>query len=415
MFLPWRRPLLRSSALAAALSSLALLAACSGSGDSAGSARAGACVAPGVTEDKIKIGLLWGDTGPGSDVLRAFRAGVDARLGVANAEGGVGGRQIEYVWRDDASDPSLNLRGARELVEKENVFGVIEGPGGVQGSGEYLAERQVPVTGLGSDPVWGRHDNMFSWVYFPGGEGSSTVWGEFIRSQGGTTAALVKIPLNAAFRGFEEQFLASLRAADISVPVSFEVTAEVTGFDSLARQMKAANVDILTGVLLPQVLAQILPAAQRAGVDLKVVLTPMGYDHTLLQQLGPTIAGTVVSSNFVPFEANTPAHQRLLQAMATYVPQIQPPSQDSAVYGWLAADLFLRGLEVAGACPTRQSFIEGLRTVHDYDGGGLLPEPVDLATNRGKTANCYTFVQVSPDGTRFVPLDPVVRCGTPIT
>nr|WP_237702733.1 MULTISPECIES: ABC transporter substrate-binding protein [Protofrankia] len=145
------------------------------------------------------------------------------------------------------------------------------------------------------------------------------------------------------------------------------------------------------------------------------MIAPFGYDPALLKQLGPTLAGTVIYITFVPFEVNSPAHQRIIDAMTRYAPQVQSPVQDSAVFGWLSADMFLRGLEAAGPCPTRPGFIQGLRGVRAYDGGGLLPAPIDLATNRGKAANCYDFVRVSDDGSRFLPLDPVVRCGLPIS
>ncbi len=75
------------------------------------------------------------------------------------------------------------------------------------------------------------------------------------------------------------------------------------------------------------------------------MIAPFGYDPALLKQLGPTLAGTVIYITFVPFEVNSPAHQRIIDAMTRYAPQVQSPVQDSAVFGWLSADMFLRGLE----------------------------------------------------------------------
>ena len=43
--------------------------------------------------------------------------------------------------------------------------------------------------------------------------------------------------------------------------------------------------------------------------------------------------------------------------------------------GWIAADLFIQGLEVAGKNPTRASYISGLQGVTAYTAGGLLPTP----------------------------------------
>ena len=52
------------------------------------------------------------------------------------------------------------------------------------------------------------------------------------------------------------------------------------------------------------------------------------------------------------------------------------------VEGWLSADLMISGLQLAGANPTRTSFIDGLRTDTSYTGGGLLPNPVDYEPRR---------------------------------
>ncbi|WP_232294973.1 ABC transporter substrate-binding protein [Parafrankia sp. EUN1f] len=367
-----------------------------------------------MTSSEVRAGLLFSDTGREASGSLAFRAGVDARLGVANDAGGVNGRRITYSWRDDATDTTLNLAAARELVEGEGVFGVIQGGNAASVSAGYLSDRRAPVVGLAGEAAWGAYENMFSWHYYSAAAGSSDVWGNFVRSQGGTRAAIVNMALSEATRNYNRQLVDSLQAAGVSVDLTFEVTAAVTSFDTIARLMKAAKIDTITGIIYPNVLAKLLPAVRAAGVNLRVVLSPTGYDGTLLEEIGPALAGATIYVDFVPFETNTPTHARLLTAMVRYAPQIQPPARDSAVYGWLAADLFLRGLQAAGNCPTRESFIRGLRGVHDYDGGGLLPQKVDFATNRGRLSNCYAFVRVSDDGSRFVPLQPALRCGKSI-
>ncbi|WP_241255873.1 ABC transporter substrate-binding protein, partial [Candidatus Protofrankia californiensis] len=95
MSLIGRRWHLRFAVLTLALSSLgSLTAACDEGGDKGGagrSARAGACTAPEVTDSEVKAGLLFSDSGPGASALRGFRSGVEARFGLANAEGGVNG------------------------------------------------------------------------------------------------------------------------------------------------------------------------------------------------------------------------------------------------------------------------------------------------------------------------------------
>jgi branched-chain amino acid transport system substrate-binding protein len=88
--------------------------------------------------------------------------------------------------------------------------------------------------------------------------------------------------------------------------------------------------------------------------------------------------------------------------MNRYSPEIQPATGDSAVDGWLSADLFIRGLRAAGPCPTRESFISGLRAVKNYDGAGMTPQANnDLSTNYQDISVCYYAIKVGRDGTKF--------------
>jgi hypothetical protein len=79
--------------------------------------------------------------------------------------------------------------------------------------------------------------------------------------------------------------------------------------------------------------------------------------------------------------------------------------------GYLGADLFIRGLKEAGKCPTRALFIDNLRKVTNYNGGGLVPERVSFTpglTPNGNPASCTWFLVAQ--GTTLVP-DKAASCG----
>nr|MDT0667592.1 ABC transporter substrate-binding protein [Micromonospora sp. DSM 115978] len=105
--------------------------------------------------------------------------------------------------------------------------------------------------------------------------------------------------------------------------------------------------------------------------------------------------------NYVPFVESTPAFRTYLDAMTRYAPEMQPPDNEVAISSYIATDMFLRGLEEAGACPSREAFIEGLRAVSDYDAGGLLAGGMDLERDFGKISTCFVFVQANAQATAF--------------
>ncbi|MDT3444093.1 ABC transporter substrate-binding protein [Pseudofrankia sp. BMG5.37] len=416
---PVRTRLVRTAALAVSASGLAAsLVACGDQSAAEGAGGSCSTTTPGITPTEVKAGMVWSDTGPAAETMRSFRAGVDARLHVANEEdGGVYGRKITYAWRDDQADQQLNLSAVQELLDQEKIFGLIYSPGAGTQSAKLLQERNIPVTGLGSDPVWLGMNNMFSWVYL--GDGSSTTWGKFVHDQGGTRAGVFAIDTNATNGDFTQQIVASLKANDVKVVKMF-YTGEITSWQTVAQQIKANNIDALAGVLLPDAAAKLLPELAKIGItlggSLKVAQMPLGYSNSNLTTYGAALAGASIFTAIQPFELNTAGQQKFKQAMSDYAPEIQPPTQDMAVDGWISADLFIHGLQAAGKCPTRESFISGLRAVKDYDGAGMTPDASnDLSTNFRQTSTCYYAIKVSSDGSKFEPTSTTAMCGSVIS
>jgi ABC-type branched-subunit amino acid transport system substrate-binding protein len=372
------------------------------------------CTTPGITENQVTLGLLYPDTGNASSLFLPFRAGVDARLGVANAAGGVNGRQVVYRWRDDESRPQANLAAAHGLVDTDQVFGIVESTIVASGSAEFLHSRGVPVTGASLETAWTLYDNMFSYSNVINDGPSVTTWGKFVADRGGQRAVITETSFSAASVSFARALKDSLEAAGIRVVDTIDVTSPVN-FVDIGRRIKASRADVLTGAITGGSFGQVAAAARGVGADLRVILSPTGYDQSLLGLFRTALAGVFYFVDFLPFEMDTAAHRAFLDAMARFAPQMQPPNQQTALSGWLAADMFLRGLEAAGSCPTRHSFITGLRAVHDYDGRGLLPGPIDFGANSRKINLCYTFLRVSPDGRRFELVDPVPLCGSTLS
>ena len=79
--------------------------------------------APGVTPDSVKIGFITSKTGPAASTSGNSDAGCKARVGRANAAGGVNGRKVDVVYVDDQT--SSNLPEAQSLVQNDHVFAVI--------------------------------------------------------------------------------------------------------------------------------------------------------------------------------------------------------------------------------------------------------------------------------------------------
>ncbi len=388
-----------------------MLLACDARNASTGPTAAVDCREPGVTKDQIKLGLLYPDTGNVASLFLPFRAGVDARLGVVNSAGGINGRKITYTWRDDESQTTANLAAARALVDTDDVFGIIESTSVASGSAAFLHDRGIPVTGTSLETAWTIYDNMFSYSNLIANNASITTWGDFVAAHGGHSAVVAQAAFSATSLSFADELTASLRSAGVRVIGNLDVTGPIDAAD-VGRRIKASGADVLVGAVTAISFGQVVAAARAARAGLRIILSPTGYDQNILRTFGDALAGVYIFVDYTPFETGTPAHQEFLRAVPYYAPQLQPPNQQAALSGWISADMFLRGLADAGYCPTRQRFITALRGVHDYNAHGLLPAPVDFATGFGQLNRCYTFLQVSSDGSRFQPVPPTPLCGS---
>ncbi len=83
------------------------------------------CPAYGADPDKIKVGLMFGLTGPGSPIGPLQLDGAKLAIKEINAAGGIkmGNRKlpVEFVVRDDENKPDVAIRRYRELIEEEKV------------------------------------------------------------------------------------------------------------------------------------------------------------------------------------------------------------------------------------------------------------------------------------------------------
>lgn len=82
-------------------------------------------------EETLKIGLVAALSGQSAKSGEAITRGLSIAIDEINADGGILGRQVELLRRDDESNPNKGLLAARELVQKEEVavlFGGLDTP-----------------------------------------------------------------------------------------------------------------------------------------------------------------------------------------------------------------------------------------------------------------------------------------------
>src|SRR6266702_3217293 len=86
---------------------------------------------PALAQETIKIGLVTALSGQSARAGEAITRGLQVAIDEINAKGGVLGRKLELVRRDDEATPAKGVIAARELIFKEKVtvlFGGLDTP-----------------------------------------------------------------------------------------------------------------------------------------------------------------------------------------------------------------------------------------------------------------------------------------------
>ena len=86
---------------------------------------------PAAAQDSLKLGLVAAMSGQSAKSGEAIVRGISVALDEINARGGVLGKKLELLVRDDESNPAKGVVAARELVQREKVaalFGGLDTP-----------------------------------------------------------------------------------------------------------------------------------------------------------------------------------------------------------------------------------------------------------------------------------------------
>ena len=104
---------------------------------------------PGVSVSEIKLGATYPQTGCCSRFFNDFFVGANSYFEHLNSSGGIYGRKITFLYKDDQSDPQLAINKNKELIVKDKVFALFNS---APTTGTYMAmsskvdisRRQIP-------------------------------------------------------------------------------------------------------------------------------------------------------------------------------------------------------------------------------------------------------------------------------
>jgi branched-chain amino acid transport system substrate-binding protein len=122
---------------------------------------------PGITKDEIKIGATYPQSGTASFYYNVAKGALAYFAYVNTEKGGVNGRKINYIIKDDGYDPSKTPDKARELVQDEKVFaafGTLGTPNNKAVRDYYNAQKVPQLFVFTGASIWGSEFDKYPYT-----------------------------------------------------------------------------------------------------------------------------------------------------------------------------------------------------------------------------------------------------------
>ena len=369
----------------------------------------------------ITLALITSLTGPSAPETSTDPAGFLARIDLQNARGGVNGHKLVPLVVDDETNPSDVATAVQSALAK-GAFGIVSASPLFFLAAKYPQQQGVPVTGSYTDgPEWGQqpYTNMFASDLgsIDPGYPVNTLEGKILRQFGGTVLGSYGYGISPtssreagqAVKSFEHEG-GNLGVLDTSLPFGS------LNFGSIALVAKQHRVNAIFPTMIDASNVALAQALQQAGVKLKAAVFATGYDPNLVDAPAwASLQGDEFLSIFRPFSVPNAGTQQMAAALQKY--QHFSKGQFPTLFqyeSWAGADLMIKGLQLAGANPTRATVIKDLRGLQSYTANGLLPKPIDYSTVFGHDPpqQCVWVLRAAKAG--FVPVSAQPVCGTDI-
>lgn len=338
----------------------------------------------GIAADPIKIGVSGPFTGGSSPMGVSMRDGVKLAVTEINTKGGILGRQIQLVERDDEAKNERGVQVAQELINKEKVVATVGyiNTGVSLASQRFYQEAKIPViNNVATGSVVTKQflapefpDNYIFRTSANDRIQSAMIVEEAINKRKFTKVAILADSTNYGQLG-REDLEKALHKKDVT-PVAVE-KFNIKDVDMTAQLLKAKQAGaqaILTYAIGPE-LAQIANGMEKLGWKVPMIGSWTLSMGNFIDNAGKNGEGALMPQTFIQ-EPNTPKRAAFITAyQKAYNPSNgRIPSPVSAAQGYDSIYLLAAAIKQAGstegpkvrvALESLNEKVEGLVTTYD--------------------------------------------------
>ncbi|MBK9571823.1 MAG: ABC transporter substrate-binding protein [Rhodoferax sp.] len=352
----------------------------------------------GVSDKQVLVGQFAAISGPAAQLGQRMQVGIAAYFSAVNAQGGVHGRQLKLMTRDDGYEPVKSAAAVKALISEDKVFALIGSVGTPTGLAAVpiLTEAKVPLVGMftGAQALrepfnrqvfhvrasyFDETERMVQHLTSMGVKKIAVFYQNDAYGQAGlegVTRALAKRQLKpTAISTVERNSVDVAKALDDILKVEPEAVVQISAYKSCAAFIKQAR---------------------GKGYGGQFFNVSFVGSKALADELGNVGQGVVISQ-VVPFPY-TPSSAIAREYQQHMTESGQKDFDFSSMEGYLTARVFVEGLRRAGKTPTREALITALESIKNLNLGGFTVS----YSNQDHQGSSYTDLTIIGRDGKFV-------------
>jgi branched-chain amino acid transport system substrate-binding protein len=323
----------------------------------------------GVTEKEIVVGAGVDLTGAVANWGVNIKAGMEAVFNRVNEAGGVYGRKIKLITYDHVYQPPKAVANAKRLVERDKVFIMMGhlGTPTTKAVKDYLEEKRVPnIFPATLASLW---TTSGKWHVGDLATYADQTW--LIIDYLVKERQLTKI---ASFYQDDEYGLdghlagkARLKQAGLDYIAEVDYKRADIDFSSQAAKLKESGAEAVILQAVYREPPRLAEQCHAIGYEpLFIGPSPIVLDKTI--ELGGKHVEGVIGVEVYPLPTDPgPFMEQYRADMHQYFPNLALDTTN--LYGYQKAALFVEALQRVGRDLTRESLLQAITTIHDWDPG----------------------------------------------
>jgi branched-chain amino acid transport system substrate-binding protein len=337
---------------------------------------------PGANDSEIKIGNTMPYSGPASG-YSAIGKSLSAYFAMINDQGGINGRKINFISRDDAYSPPKTVEVVRKLVEEDQVLLLFQSLGtppnlAIRG---YLNDNKIPQLFVGSGADQWNDPKRYFWTmgWQPSYGTEARIFARYVLDH----MPDAKIAVLYQNDDFGKDYVNGMRSGlgdkagkMIVATQSYETTDPTV--DSQVSALQASGADVLLTAAIPKfttlAIRKVYDIGWRPTQFVNSVSTSVG---SVMKPAGAEKGVGIISATYTkdpsdPRWQDTPEYKEWLEWMKKYNSSVSV-SDSLAVYGYSTAQTLVAVLKASGDTLTREHVMNVAASLHDLHLPMLLP------------------------------------------